>query len=455
MKAQVTFFGGLNTIGGINVLVGVGDTAIVFDLGRMPTNFYGWGSGNICPGSHLLKSYLLLKVAPPILSLYDKQWLGDLTVEELERIWEIPVPQFKHVCAFVSHIHQDHMELLPYIAEDITVFMHKEALATYKAVVKSGEYIDTKARLQGLADMESYPLGADMRIQVVELDHDTPGASGILIHAGDEKVFFTGDYRMHGRHNERVKQKMRFLAEQKLTMLITEGTTLRVDSTTQYEANVNEWDLPVRYSQMLEQSKGLVYINILCRNIERVADFVNVTAEYNRNLVMDVQTALLWHSVSNQIEALSGNPAVKDMDTIVLFEDETHASLPYRTVSYRELVNNKDKYAIYLTQKKIGLMSELEKLGQRKDCSHYFHADGNPLNNNDPTLLYWLRELGIVYHFHSTGGHITSKKLTEFVTTIAPKVVVPLHSMNPSIANTGTIPKLLPHYGMTVELHTL
>ncbi len=455
MQPQVYFFGGLNTIGGNNILVGYGDTAIVFDLGRMPTGYYGWGSGDICPASHKIRSYLALRCAPPLLHLYDTAYVGDITHDDLQRVWHMDLPRYDKLYAFVSHIHQDHMELLPYIAPDITVFMHNEALATYRGVVKSGEYIDTNANLYDLSDMETVTLSEDFTIQVVELDHDTPGASGILINVGGRKLFFTGDYRMHGRHSGRVADKAKYLREQCLDMLITEGTTLRTDNVMRREAEVNELDLPQLYRDMLSQCEGLAYVNILCRNIERVADFINVTRECGRKLVMDARTALLWHDVCRDVRTLDGNPAVTDCETVVLFEDEIQDDLPYQSVRYSDIVNNKRGYCVYLTQQRTGVIAELERLGQQNLTSHYFHADGNPLNDNDATLLYWLKSHGIRYHYHGTGGHITPVMLTEFIEAVSPKVVVPLHSVNPSICDAGHVPKLLPHYGMCVDLGAL
>ncbi len=457
MRQTVTFFGGLHTIGGINVMVGCGDTAIIFDLGRMPTGYFNWYGSNVsAPAERAIREYILVKNAPPVMGLYDPKLLGDLTGEEITAAWEgKEFPGYKNLFAFVSHIHQDHMALLPYIAENITVFMHEEALVTYKAVVASGEYTDSKARLVGLPDGGEQELGDGMSIKIVELDHDTPGASGILVRTPDHKVFFTGDYRLHGRHSHRVEDKIKMLREENITLLITEGTTLRYESLDWDKARTHELDLPFHYKEMLKDLEGLAYINILARNVERVADFINATRECGRKLVMDCQTARLWHTaIGGGIKTLEENPALSDTDTVVLL-DEAVSGLPYGSVTLRDIVSKKGEYTVYLTQRMLPLMIEFEKLGQKCRPSRYFHADGNPLTDTDPTLTYWLRELGVEYHYHGTGGHAIPKMLTFFVTGVNPKVVVPVHSVNPSILDTGNVRKLLPSYGQTINLEDI
>ena len=53
-------------------------------------------------------------MAPPVLDLYDPTLLDGVSETELKRVWgKDHFPSVTHLHGFVSHIHQDHMALMP------------------------------------------------------------------------------------------------------------------------------------------------------------------------------------------------------------------------------------------------------------------------------------------------------------------------------------------------------
>ena len=457
MNQTITFFGGLNTIGGTNVMVGCGDTAIVFDLGRMPTGFFFWHTDGIAPmGDKALRQYLLGRDAIPLPHLYHPRFLGDLTVDEIASVWDgHPFPYYPNLCAFVSHIHRDHMDFLPFISDRVPVYMHRDALSVYRGAVAGSLFPSTQAPLEGLRDSQPVTLADGFTIEVMELDHDTPGSSGLLIRTPDSVIFYTGDFRFHGRHADRVHNKMMALAKESVSLLLTEGTTLSYDSVGKAIRPTHETEVTLHFDQMLSSANGLAYLNIMPHNLERLAELIMVTKKHGRKLVLSRALGLLWSTaITKGISALAGHPAVNDAETVVVLDDEAGKiliNLPYGKVLLRDIVENKKGYAVFLPQEQLSLMIELERLGEQVH-SVYFHADGFPLGDDDTTLRYWLRELEVSYHYHQAGGHATPDMLTQFVQAVQPRAVVPLHSANPSLLNSGSIPKILPYYGQTFDL---
>ncbi|MCI3927203.1 MBL fold metallo-hydrolase [Paenibacillus sp. TRM 82003] len=462
-EVTISFFGGLNTIGGVHIVVGRGDTGIVFDLGLSVRNLF---SESVRASSRAgARSFLLTRSAPPVLGLYRKDAVGDVSEDALARLWRRDsVPTYRNLHAFVSHIHQDHMALLPFVSENVPVYMHRDAHSVYRAVVASGEYADTKATIRPLDDLAIVELGDGLRLQIVEVDHDSPGCSGFLLHTGDGVIAFTADWRRHGYHPYRMDRFAQLAKAAGAELLITEGTTLRPDTLFRKEQKRLEADVAHVYQTTLEQARGLVYVNILARNVERVAELIEATRRAERLLVMDESTAALWHTATTQgIVALDGHPALASQQDVIRVlrsssepgSPESKVELPYATVELADIIRDKAAYAVYLTYKQLPLLAELEAIGEREHASYYVHADGNPLNDKDETLRQWLTLFSVHYVYCATGGHAASYEISDLVEAAAPKVVIPLHSNHPTLFDSRGIARYYPTLGETTTLSRL
>lgn len=461
-EVTISFFGGLNTIGGVHIVVGRGDTGIVFDLGLSVRNLF---TESVRASSRSgARSYLLTRSAPPVLGLYRKDAVEGVTEATLARLWRRDsVPSYRNLHAFVSHIHQDHMALLPYVAENVPVYMHRDAHSVYRGVVASGEYADTQAPIRPLEDLEFVELGDGLRLQIVEVDHDTPGCSGFLLYTGDGVVAFTADWRRHGLHPYRMDRFAQLAKAAGAELLITEGTTLRPDTLFRKEPKRMEADVPVVYQTTLEQARGLVYVNVLARNVERVAELIEATRRAERLLVMDESTAALWHTATTSgIAALENHPALASQHDVIrllrLSEPdaiEARAELPYAVVELDDVIRDKAAYAVYLTYKQLPLLAELEAPGDREHASYYVHADGNPLTDKDEALRQWLTLFSVNYVYCATGGHAASHEISDLVEAAAPKTVIPLHSNHPTLFDSRGVARYYPTLGETTTLSRL
>ncbi|XQY92161.1 MBL fold metallo-hydrolase [Metabacillus sp. HB246100] len=458
MKHSITFYGGVNTIGGVHILLSNGKKGLLFDLGVT----WAWGlfGGAVLPDSErALQHYLLTRLAPPVPSIYKEELVKEIPQAVLKDLWKIDeIPQLETIDVFVSHIHQDHMALLPFVKEDTKVYMHKDAHAVYKGVAQSGEYPYTDAQVIPLEDLETVSIDEDFSFKMIEVDHDTPGASGLIIKVGNQRIAFTGDWRKHGRHANRIDEFIKHCQKEKVEILLTEGTTLRKETSFVEPIVRNERDVAEEFGRVAESAKGLLYVNILARNVERVADFMMKTKELGRKLVMDERTATLWFTATREgISYLPEDHPSREieMEVIRLLNGTNRiVDLPYQTTHIKEIYSNKEEYVMYLIEERTPLMAELETLGNTAEKSIYFHADGNPLTNKNQILQNWFQLYSIHYHYYATGGHATPEAITSMIEEIKPKVVVPLHSLHPSVVNSKGITKYCPSYGETISLES-
>ncbi|OCT13546.1 hypothetical protein A8709_18290 [Paenibacillus pectinilyticus] len=459
---HLTFYGGLTTIGGVHILYTCGDTGIVFDLG-MARGFFN-GDVRVQTDSGI-RSFMLTRMAPPILGLYDPSLVGDLGETELKQVWgKDHLPQVSNLHGFVSHIHQDHMALLPSLRAGLPLWMHRDAYAVYEGVVAAGEYEDTQADIRLVDDGQIVDFGT-FRIEFIEVDHDSPGVTGFIIHGPKHRIAFTADWRRHGRNSHRLDRFIERCQTVGVDLLITEGTRMRPDTLFRKPKDRLEIEVAVECRRAMEDTEGLVYVNVLARNVERVADLIVRTQEAGRQLVMDESTAVLWKEAAAKLVVLKGHLALEmDQKVIRLLSTPNWSKgphpvkdveLPYASITQNEIRADKSKYAVYLTYPHIPLIAELEIGESQTATSIYVHADGNPLTPNDETLLKWLTEFGVQYRYCATGGHASPQEIMELTTRIAPRLVVPLHSLHPTLFNSGGVRKYCPTPGESFELSEL
>lgn len=98
----------------------------------------------------------------------------------------------------VSHYHQDHCGLLPFVDKNIPIaigHIAREIINTSAFFMKKDYRIETYVPLE---NKKSFYLGK-FKITPYLVDHSAYDAYALLIEAGDKKLFYTGDLRAHGR----------------------------------------------------------------------------------------------------------------------------------------------------------------------------------------------------------------------------------------------------------------
>lgn len=81
--------------------------------------------------------------------------------------------------------------------------------------------------------------------------------------------------------------------------------------------------------------------------------------------------------------------------------------------------------------------------------SIYVHSNGIPLGPYDPgysVMMAWARAMGLGFVSLGTSGHSRPSDLSRMVETVAPGVVLPVHSRRPEALQTK-VPALVPRAG--------
>lgn len=426
---RICFYNGLREIGGTFVEVRTDKAKCMFDFGfavagRMDEKIKK-------RKDDLAADYVRLGMLTPADGIYDKK-----TAEKLDLA---AYGKTKEECFFlISHMHIDHMGGLGMLDDCISVYMSDASLRLYRRLEAAGDIQERgHENCIGVAYGDSFQIG-DITVKVLPIDHDVIGACGFLITTPDGSICYTGDYRFHGFHPE----VTRAFANSAIgaDVLITEGVTVSfsdVDmlSLREPEEERTEESLQNEMRKLALEEKGLLVINPYNRNVERVHRLLETLEKAGRRLVLDGRLA-------SYVEEFYPN------DRLCVYERTAWQgdSPKWETVTKQALRACPEEFVLQLDYTDMYELIDLKEV-----VSRYVHMDGAPLGSYDVSyqkMLDLLELLEIPYDFKSLGGHAKPYDLRWMADTIAPGVLVPLHSERPEQVRSMKAGKhVLPNYG--------
>lgn len=458
-EGQFTFFGGVGKSGGVQVLYGKGDRALLFDFGvehsslLFPTQVTLYEPVNATPGREL-RQFLLGGMTAPLLGLYDPEQIKGLDAAAIRRVWgEREFPVYDQLHLYIGHMHTDHMALLPFAHPDLPVYMSHDSHSLFRGMVAGGHSLDTKARITACDDLSVIDFG-EFTMQVMEMDHNATGTSGIIIEDGTHKIAYTGDWRRHGKHPDRLDRFIELCHSKQIDVLITEGTRLTADPSS-VPHQMTEETLLSCFSKLLDEAEGLVYVQMSPRDLERMADMIAVSAGKGKKIVIDASFVAIWHTANREgLRILNDHPALKVPIQIIDTTAVEGMVTPYEAISLEELAERKNEYIYFFKFPDLAHMIELETLGGLQGRSLFIQSDYS-VKIEHTHLAKYLNAYDIAGHALSNGGHAHPQDLTSLIERIAPKAVVTLHSRYPESQNTKGIHAYFPVKGETVSVSSI
>ncbi len=397
--ASFEFWGGLGVIGSSKIMISDGGHRVLLDIGldipsganlfRVPVRMR--------PDSELADR-LRVGAAPAMPGVYDSAFLADG-----DPLGE-PVGDPANTHIFVSHPHIDHVGLAGWVRPDIAVHAHTDAVDMLNALSANGSGLPGgDPDWQRLGPNQVVEVGA-MTVRCIPVDHDVPGACGYLVHTPQGSIAYTGDIRFHGHHPELSNAFVE--AVRGVDVLITEGTTLSF--TPPDGPPRTEDDVLASFVDIVAAAPGLVLLSTYPRDIERVAEFIEAAANLGRTIV--------WRpGDAGMLRALGVTSAATWSDEIGLAA--VHAK-PGAFV----LAPDTDDLP--------GLLDLPLRPGDP-----FIHANGEPLGEFDPrwpVFSDWLAHFGLELHKIGCWGHALPDQVHAMVERVAPKVVFPIHTFEPT-----------------------
>jgi len=205
----------------------------------------------------------------------------------------LPQPLFNDIrsgrnkpdAVFLSHAHLDHYGLVSFLPPDAPIYCGKN---TRKLMELSCLLDPEKHLISGLKHFEpseNVRIGS-FTITPRLMDHSALDAYGFIVKADKKTLFYTGDFRAHGRKNHLFENMVS--NPPRIDVLIMEGTLVGPRSD---EAFVSEPELEEKFIGVMKKCKGVVFVTAASQNIDRLVTLFRAAKRVHRKFIIDLYTA--------------------------------------------------------------------------------------------------------------------------------------------------------------------
>ena len=482
----LTFYGGVNEIGGNKILLEDGDTRLFFDFGipfsKRSQSFEEYL--NPRPGAGLL-DLLEMGLLPPLRGVYRDDLVADQTLWDRFQL----LPYYREITVdgiLLSHAHLDHSGYISFLREGIPIYTTAMTAFVSKAIQDTRQdferevcYVNCRALNGGYLSARGgfrqrpfvfldQPLLSDrakdfwnespgkkkslelskltfpsnrigsLPLRYFPVDHSIFGASAFAVETSSGWVAYTGDLRLHGSGARQTETFIEETARLHPQVLLCEGTragdTRRITEEEVYENSL----------RATRETKNLVIADFGPRNVERLICFHHIARELDRRLVIQAKDAHLLDAmalVSDQV------PNLEKLSDILIFKKLRARSNPWedklleqhaaKFISASEIKARPGDFILCFSFWDINDLIDIAPQG-----GSYIYSSAEAHNEEQELDMWrlrnWLRHFDMTFvgdpeseeGFHAS-GHASGPELLELIQRIAPKVLIPVHTQDP------------------------
>lgn len=447
----ITFYGGVDEIGGNQVLLEDGDTRLWLDFGLSFHRLGMYYADFLQPRSAAgLADYLELGLVPRLPGAYRRDLLRttDLRYEE---------PGFDGV--LLTHAHLDHASCIPFLDPGVTVYCNnltRRLLDVYQTTSRGGFTVEfrrgkfrTFGEYTGPAEWEEFerefatPEQAPLEVRTFEVDHSIPGACAFLIHASEATIAYTGDLRLHGPRSELTLEFIRALEEESIDVLIVEGTRVEereedelvrllageLEPKLKSEAEVRSQGVKVARS-----SSRPIFVDFMPRDFDRLRTFLEVASGVGRRLVVPLKLGYYLRELDEFLDLKLENVELYIEPRRLGAYDEREYQPWEREFLGRDNARRSDWIRSHLGELLVHLdyyrLKELVDLRPLEGT--YVHSSSEPFSEEQALdfqrFKNWLERFGLRYKYLHTSGHLSREEVFNLVECSGAERVFPVHT---------------------------
>ncbi|MCH7559907.1 MAG: MBL fold metallo-hydrolase [Thaumarchaeota archaeon] len=445
---SLTFYGGVNEIGGNKILLQDKDTKIFLDFGKGFTSLEKYFEQFLAPRtSNGILDFITMGLVPDIPGIY-----RDDLMNKAGR--EIKEPEVDAV--IISHAHADHVDYASFLHRDIPLYMGQTTQNLIKAIQeRSSGAIDREILEYKLAGAkrgepkiqrtvntfrtgEKFKIGS-LEIEPIHVDHSVPGAYGFIIYTSEGPVVYTGDLRRHGSKPQMTEEFIEKAKAAKPIALIAEGTRIKDVPT-----NENEQLVYDQSHELIRKTKNLIFADFNFKDVDRVRTFYDVAKKNGRKLVVKIKDCYFLKHLSSD-SAL--NLPNWDDEHIAIYkakyrtgtyadsdyygEDRVFATSP-NALTAAEIASHPDKYLCAMGFFSFNALIDMKL----KSGAVYIHSASEAFNEEQvlstKRLHNWLEKFQMEYHQIHCSGHAKGEDLMSMVKEIDAKMLFPIHTEYPT-----------------------
>jgi ribonuclease J len=426
---KLTFYGGVNEIGGNKILLEDHKTKIFLDFGQSFTFGLDYFTSWLAPrGINGLGDYFEFNLLPRISGLYSKEQLAFTNLKYSE-------PEIDAV--FLSHAHFDHITHIQFLDPKIPIFLGVGTKLFMDSMEETSNFCNYGEHACNLFRTGDKIKIGEITVEPIHVDHSIPAAYGFIIHTSAGPVVYTGDLRRHGPRKDLTENFLENAKAAKPIALICEGTRMAEKEKRQ---NYSEQQVRQISTTTVNLTDKAVFTMRASRDIDRFNSFYEVAKKTNRQLVITPKTAHLLTKLLLD-EHLTVPDPLKDETILVYYKKKKSGKndekdyFPWERDFMDKMVTAKQ---VHKKQNKLITDLDFYQFAELIDIrpepgSHFIHSMSEPFSEEDiedQVMHNWLNHFKIKFHQIHASGHMRKEELVEMVNYIQPKRAFPVHTEN-------------------------
>jgi ribonuclease J len=410
---ELTIHRGTHEIGGscVELCSNSGNTRLIIDIGMPLVNAdmspFDWGAHR----KSTLPQLHSEKILPAVDGLYENDNPSVAAV-------------------LLSHAHIDHYGFLRFVHSDIPIYM---SMGTKVLTEVSNAFLNTSVKLDRVKTFEmwqTFKIG-EFAITPYLMDHSAPDAAAFLIEADGQRIFYTGDFRGHGRKGI-LLDRLTKDPPPNINYLVMEGSMLgRNEGLYPDETSVEQ-----ALNDLILSQKGLSYVFTSSQNLDRLVSIYRATRRSGRTLVIDLYTAF----VLDKLSVISPSIPQFGWEGIRVLYSYYHAqkladldkSLLYKyksaKIEFEEIRDNPENKVLLAKDSRYfrNIITKLKDSGKALAIFSMWHGYLERSN-----LVEFLETNGIQITEIHTSGHAYVSQLQMLADALKPRWIIPIHTFYP------------------------
>jgi len=352
---------------------------------------------------------------------------------DVEGLYKDQTPDVDAV--LISHAHMDHYGLLDHIHPSIPVYLSKGS----RALIDIGKifYPDiNKTLFENFKILEHWkPVNiGPFKITSYLVDHSAYDASSFLIETDNKKVFYSGDFRGHGRKRVLLERMIKKPIKD-IDCMLMEGTTLNGGHKDIFE---NETEVEKGLCNIFTNQKDISFITASGSNIDRLVTIYRAAMACRKTLVLDLYT----YYVLDKLKKLSPKLPPHQNDHIRIYYIHKHAQdivdclgkdLLYkyksRKIEREEIVKNRNEMVLKLPVSAMGrIINELTPHKALDNVKFIYSMWPGYLEKDSYYNDFCNKYQTELVKVH-VSGHAYFEDLKRLANALNPKMLVPVHTL--------------------------
>ncbi len=337
------------------------------------------------------------------------------------------------LAVLISHPHLDHFGLLAHISSKIPIIMGADAR---RILTEASRFLPGKWPIPagGLNLMSETPIElGPFKIIPFLIDHSGYDAYALMVEADGKRLFYSGDFRMHGR-KAKLTEKLIANPPENIDVLLLEGSTLgRLKN---HESFPSEPDIEKQFIDTFKNASGLSLVHTSSQNIDRIVSIFRACKQTGKTLVIDLYTAVILEATGNKKIPHS------DWPQIAVYIPQSQR-VQIKNNQWFDLLKKHSQNRIFIEKlqeisTKCVLLfrplhiRDLEKAGLFNDAVYiYSQWEGYWEKDSYHYLREWLAIHNIAKVSIHTSGHASVDDLKRFAEALKPSKIVPIHTFMP------------------------